>query len=84
MITAIEVSDYRSLGVGCSVATGRLTALVGPNGAGKSNVADVVRFIAEALTIGLEAAIASRHGIDAVRRWSSGRPFNLSIRAELE
>jgi len=64
------------------VNLGRLTALVGQNGAGKSNVADVIRFLAEALTVGLEAAIASRHGIDAVRRWSSGRPFNLSIRAQ--
>jgi AAA domain, putative AbiEii toxin, Type IV TA system len=62
---------------------GQLTALVGQNGAGKSNVADVVRFLAEALTIGLEAAIARRHGIDAVRRWSSGHPFNLGIRAHL-
>jgi predicted ATPase len=83
MITAIEVSNYRSLGAGVRLRLDRLTALVGPNGAGKSNVADVVRFLAEALTIGLEAAIASRHGIDAVRRWSSGRPFNLSIRADL-
>jgi predicted ATPase len=83
MITAIEVSNYRSLGAGVRLRLDRLTALVGPNGAGKSNLADVVRFLAEALTIGLEASIASRHGIDAVRRWSSGRPFNLSIRAEL-
>jgi predicted ATPase len=83
MITAIEVSNYRSLGDGLRLRLDRLTALVGPNGAGKSNLADVVRFLAEALTIGLEAVIASRHGIDAVRRWSSGRPFNLSIRADL-
>lgn len=82
MITAIEVSNYRSLGSHVRVKLGRLTALVGQNGAGKSNVADVVRFLAEALTVGLEAAIASRHGIDAVRRWSSGRPFNLGIRVE--
>lgn len=80
MITTIEVSNYRSLGSDVRMNLGRLTALVGPNGAGKSNIADVVRFLAEALTVGLEAAIASRHGIDAVRRWSSGRPFNLSIR----
>ena len=83
MITAIEVSNYRSLGPGARLKLGSLTALVGPNGAGKSNVADVVRFVAEALTVGLEAAIASRHGIDVVRRWSSGRPFNLSIMVQL-
>lgn len=83
MITGIKVSNYRSLDANVRVDLGRLTALIGPNGAGKSNVADVVRFLAEALTVGLEAAIASRHGIDAVRRWSSGRPFNLSIQADL-
>ena len=83
MITAIEVSNYRSLGSALRVKLGQLTALVGPNGAGKSNVADVVRFLAEALSVGLEAAIARRHGIDVVRRWSSGRPFNLSVRADL-
>ena len=83
MITAIEVSNYRSLGSGLRVNLGALTALVGANGAGKSNIADVVRFLAEALTVGLEATIARRHGIDAIRRWSSGRPFNLSIRADL-
>ena len=83
MITAIEVSNYRSLGSHVQLKLGRLTVLVGQNGAGKSNVADVVRFLAEALTIGLEAAIASRHGIDVVRRWSSGRPFNLSVRVNL-
>jgi predicted ATPase len=80
MITEIVVSNYRSLGPDVRVKLGPLTALVGPNGAGKSNVADVFKFLAESLTVGLEAAIASRHGIDVVRRWSSGRPFNLSIR----
>jgi predicted ATPase len=83
LITAIEVSNYRSLGADLRVNLGRLTALVGANGVGKSNVADLIRFLAEALSVGLEAAIASRHGIDVVRRWSSGRPFNLSVRAEL-
>ena len=83
MITAIEVSNYRSLGSDLRVELGALTALVGPNGAGKSNLADVFRFLSEALTVGLEAAIARRHGIDAIRQWSSGRPFNLSIHADL-
>lgn len=84
MITEIEVSNYRSLGSGVRVKLGPMTALVGPNGAGKSNLADAFRFVAEALTIGLDASIAGRHGIDAVRRWSSGRPFNLSIRMNVQ
>jgi len=80
MITEITVSNYRSFGADVHVKLGRLTALIGPNGAGKSNVTDVFKFLAESLIVGLEAAIASRHGIDVVRRWSSGRPFNLSVR----
>ncbi|MDD2765450.1 MAG: AAA family ATPase [Opitutaceae bacterium] len=84
MITEITVSNFRSLGENVQLKLGNLTALVGPNGAGKSNIAEVFRFVAEALTVGLEAALASRHGIDAVRRWSSGRPFNLSIRVNIK
>ncbi len=84
MITEIVVSNFRSLGEDVRLRLGSLTALVGQNGAGKSNVADVFRFVAEALTVGLEQAIANRHGINAVRRWSSGRPYNLSIRMVME
>lgn len=80
MITEITVSNFRSLGEGVRLRLRPLTGLVGQNGAGKSNVTDVFRFVAEALTVGLEQAIANRHGINAVRRWSAGRPFNLSIR----
>ena len=83
MITEITVSNYRSLGSDVRLRLGKLTALVGANGAGKSNIADAFRFVAEALTVGLEPAIASRHGIDAVRRWSSGRPYNMSIQVDL-
>ena len=51
MITSIDVSNYRSLGSEVRMRLGPLTALVGPNGAGKSNVADLIRFLAEALTL---------------------------------
>ncbi|MBT3289299.1 MAG: AAA family ATPase [Victivallales bacterium] len=78
MITQLEVSNYRSLR-DVRLKLGRLTALVGQNGSGKSNIADVFRFVSEALRVGLDSAITSRHGIKAVRRWSSGRPFNLRI-----
>jgi len=79
MITRLDVSNYRSLGEGVRLDLGKFTVLVGPNGSGKSNVADVLRFVSEALRLGLDSAITSRHGIRAVRRWSSGRPFNLHI-----
>lgn len=83
MINRLTVSNYRSLGPSTVIELGKLTAFVGPNGAGKSNITDVLRFVANSLSVGLEAAITTRHGIRAVRRWSGGRPFDMSIRADL-
>ena len=84
MITEVLVSNYRSIGPDVRLKLGAMTALVGPNGSGKSNLADMFSFIADSLTLGLEASIQKRHGIDAVRRWSSGRPFNLSIKVDVK
>jgi predicted ATPase len=54
--------------------------LVGPNASGKSNVVDVLRFVADAFRNGLDRAIADRHGIGAIRRWSAkGRPYDVEI-----
>ncbi len=83
MITEVTISNYKSLGEDVRVPLGAMTALVGANGSGKSNMADVFRFVAESLTMGLEAAIASRHGIKAVRRWSSGPPNNVLIQMQI-
>ena len=47
---------------------GPLTVLVGPNASGKSNVLDVLRFIGQALSRNLDAAVTSRGGMGAVRR----------------
>jgi len=60
-----------------------LTVLVGTNGSGKSNIADIFRFLSECLRHGLETALLNRQGIGAVRRWSAGRPFDLSIQVDL-
>lgn len=84
MIKRLRVSNYRSLGENLEVELGRFTALVGPNGSGKSNVVDVLRFVSDAMQMGLSGAITHRHGIGAVRRWSGGRPFNVSIGLELD
>ncbi len=83
MIKRLSVSNYRSLGENVNMEFGRFTALVGPNGSGKSNVVDVLRFVSDAMQMGLSGAITHRHGIGAVRRWSGGHPFNTSIRLEL-
>lgn len=83
MITTLTVSNYRSLGENVRVDFRKLTALVGQNGSGKSNVMDALRFVADAMHMGLSGAITSRHGIGAVRRWSGGHPFNVAIRLDL-
>lgn len=78
-ITRLRVSNYRSLGRDQELALGPFTALVGPNGSGKSNVVDVISFVRDAMHMGLSGAITDRGGIAAVRRWSSGHPYNVSI-----
>lgn len=83
MINRLQVSNFRSLGQDVVLELGRLTVLVGPNGSGKSNVVDALRFLSDAMYPGLEASVTRRHGIAAVRRWSSGRPFNLTISVEI-
>jgi predicted ATPase len=83
MITTLTVSNYRSLGENVRIRLGKLTVLVGPNGSGKSNVMDALRFVADAMHMGLPGAITMRHGIAAVRRWSGGHPFNVAIRVDL-
>jgi predicted ATPase len=83
MLDALTVSNYRSLGAEVHIDFGRLTVLVGRNGSGKSNVLDALRFVSDAMHMGLSGAITARHGIAAVRRWSGGRPFNVAVRLDL-
>ncbi len=83
MIKTLSISNYRSLGPGVKLQLGPLTALVGQNGSGKTNVVDSLRFLADCMRLGLEGAITKRHGIAAVRRGSSGHPYNLSVHLEL-
>lgn len=84
MIRKLTVSNYRSLGNSVAVVFGPFTAFVGGNGSGKSNVVDVLNFLRDAMHLGLSGAVTGRNGIGAVRRWSNGRPFHVSIDVELE
>ena len=60
-----------------------LVVLVGPNGAGKSNFVEGLRFLRDALTIGLDSAITKRGGIDLIRRkLPEGRPPDMEIEAK--
>lgn len=84
MIHRLTVSNFRSLGRDVRIDLGRLTVLVGQNGSGKSNITDVFQFLADCMHLGLESSITKRHGIGAVRRWSSGHPFNVEIAVDLQ
>lgn len=82
-VNRVRLKNYRSIGQ-CDVRLGPLTFLVGPNGSGKSNFIDALRFVADALNQTLDHAIRDRGGIDAVRRRSTGHPFNVAIRLDFE
>jgi predicted ATPase len=84
MIKYIEVSNFRSLGPDTRIDLENITFFVGQNGAGKSNIIDLFRFISDAMKIGLEGAITKRNGIKSLRRWSNGRPFNISIKIHIQ
>lgn len=83
MIRSLTISNFRSLGADVRLRLDQFTVLVGKNGSGKSNVIDALRFVSEAMHMGLAGALTNRNGISAVRRWSSGHPFNLTIELEL-
>ena len=81
MIKQIWARNYRSLAK-VNVHLEPLTVFVGPNGSGKSNLVDVLRFISDALRLGLDSAVRERRGIDQLRRWQPneiGRRYDLEI-----
>ncbi|MCB9473182.1 MAG: AAA family ATPase [Candidatus Delongbacteria bacterium] len=78
-ITRVRVSNYRSVGRDQTLSLNTFNVLVGPNGSGKSNLVDTISFVRDAMHMGLSGAMTDRGGIAAVRRWSSGRPYNVSI-----
>lgn len=83
-LVRMTVSNYRSIGEAVSIDFEPLTVLVGINGSGKSNLLDAPRFIAEALTNGLQRAIADRFGFDSLLRDVGGPRRPLSLQLDLE
>jgi predicted ATPase len=59
MISQIEVLNYRCLRY-ARQPLGRFHVLVGPNASGKTTFLDVVGFISDLVTHGLEAAVSER------------------------
>jgi predicted ATPase len=84
MITRVQIKNFRNL-ADVDVELGPLTVLVGRNGAGKSTFLDALRFVRDALRLGLDTAISQRGGISALRRWSPrGRTYDMEISLELQ
>ena len=83
-LTRLTVSNYRSIGENVSIDFEPLTVLVGINGSGKSNLLDAPRFVSHALTDGLEAAVESRHGFDALLRDVGVQRGALRIQLDVE
>ncbi|MEZ4436393.1 MAG: AAA family ATPase [bacterium] len=87
-ITRLHVRNFRSIEALTLDLDKKATLLVGPNGAGKSNVIDALSFIADAVSLGLDAAIGHRDGIDAIRRrppshGTRGRPVDVRLEVEM-
>lgn len=82
MITRVQIEHYKSIEK-VDLALGPLVVLVGPNGVGKSNFIDALRLIREAVSSGLDRAVAERHGIDSIRQWSPSKPYYVSLRVEV-
>ncbi len=83
MITRLTVSNFRSIAEHVIIQLDQLTVFVGTNGSGKSNVLDALRFLSDAVHLGLQGAVTHRNGIAGVRRWSGGRPFDTEIEVDV-
>jgi len=78
MITKLKIDHYKSLH-SIELFPKKVNIFVGPNGSGKSNIIDVLRFLKNAIQYDLDRAVSERHGIDSIREWSRGRPYNVNI-----
>jgi len=83
MLKKVYLRNYKSIGE-VEVELGQFTAFIGPNASGKSNLIDALRFVRDAVTAGLDNAISNpRRGIKAIRRWSKGSPYDVTIKLTL-
>lgn len=84
MIKKLTVSNFKSIAANTVIHLDNLTVFVGQNGSGKSNIIDVFSFVSDAMRLGLEGAITKRNGIQAIRRWTYSRPYNIMIKLDVE
>lgn len=84
-ITRLRAKNYRSirnLDLDLDPESNPLTVLVGPNASGKSNVLDVLRFIRDAVSRGVDFAVSQRQGMESIRhqhRPGRGRPRDVEL-----
>lgn len=85
MLQRIRVGGFRGISPPVDVALGPLVALVGSNGAGKSSLVDALRLVADAVRLGLPAALDAQGGFANVRRAAMDDPSSLvTIDLELQ
>lgn len=79
-LISLTVQHYKSLANVKIDDIQPVTVLVGPNAAGKSNMVDVLKFLRDMVSEGLDHAISMRGGITTIRQHSRSRPFHISIK----
>lgn len=78
-LTELNISHYKSVESVDLQDISPITVLVGCNGAGKSNVVDVLRFLRDAVTQGLDHAVSKRGGIGLIRQYSPSKPYRITL-----
>ncbi|MBK7848897.1 MAG: AAA family ATPase [Zoogloea sp.] len=78
-LTELNISHYKSVESVDLQDISPITVLVGCNGAGKSNVVDVLRFLRDAVTQGLDHAVSKRGGIGLIRQYSPSKPYRVTL-----
>ena len=84
-ITRIKISNFRSFGM-VDVRLGKLNVVIGPNASGKSNFVQVMRFLKDIATSGLEAAISRQGGMKYLRNVASkeDEPVRVIIHSDID
>ncbi len=78
-LSKLAISHYKSLSNIELNEIQPITVLVGCNGVGKSNITDVLRFLRDAVSQGLDHAVSTRGGIGLIRQYSPSKPFRITF-----
>lgn len=78
-LSKLVISHYKSLENIKLENIQPITVLVGCNGAGKSNLVDVLRFLRDAVSQGLDHAVSTRGGIGLIRQYSPSKPYRITF-----